>query len=159
VKKPIFRISAGAVLALGLAACASPVALLDATFDAGGETVRARVKFTAWTQPPAPSGDGDANLRLRFQNSEGDSLDFVLAPVSGTFPTGSYAIDGSANKFEASVTVGVQPEPVSLTSSDGLLEFTVLTMSEGLVRAMAGQFQVNLDGGGLAVGQFNVGAQ
>jgi hypothetical protein len=149
------------VLAFGLlSACnMTTLANLDASVPVDPYTIRARVNFTDFTQPPGPSGN-DQNLRLRFTNADGAQMDFVLAPVSGQFPSNTtYTIGESGNSFSAFFDVVVEGRTTRLdvAGSAGEVTATLIDIQDGYLKQFYGSYHVNFEDGGTGQGNIGVG--
>ena len=149
----------GSLVALG---CQNPVAQLVAQISPvddtlGTQSVFAEVNFTDFLQAAPPGGAQSGLLRLNFTNPEGDSMDFILTPVSGTFPVGRYSLDGNMNTFSSVFTAGGSKRTVQAdTISDNFLNIQSITMTGGLVQSISGDFAMNFDIGGSGEGTINV---
>lgn len=132
---------------------AKALAQLDASITVDGLGIRATVRFTDFS----PNLEGE-KLRLSFSNPEGDTMDFLLSPVNGSFPVQSYSLDGSTNTFNASIKVvsELQPITVNLTTTTGFINLNqVNTTSDGFLESVTGDFRMNFETGGAGQGSFN----
>ncbi|HLG20796.1 MAG TPA: hypothetical protein VI895_13405 [Bdellovibrionota bacterium] len=148
------------LLSLFLVSCSgTPIATLRAAVSFAGDTTgensaSANINFTSFTQPPGPNGN-DTNLRMLFTNPEGDTMQIVLAPVGGTFPTNTkYDLDGATNTFEASFTVtsGSGARTYTVSTTNGFLNLYSVNIVDGYLKGISADFRMNFDSGGESAG-------
>lgn len=87
---------------------------------------------------------------------------FVLEAESDQFPVKSYIIDGtSANTFSATiiVTAGLVPSSIGVSSTNGFVNLTGISIEGNLLKGVQGNFKVNFTDGGVGQGSFNTAAQ
>ena len=141
------------LLASLVAACADPIASLDAQTTVNNASVRARINFTTLT----PSVDQSNRVTLAFTNPEGDSMTFGLTP-SGTLSQGNYDIDGTTNTFASTfgITESGATFAVSVTSTFGFINLTSVGIdASGILTSLSGEYHVNFVTGGAGVGAIN----
>ncbi len=149
-------------ICLVLLGCANIIGSLEGLVIADGQSANVNVKFSAIN---FPTSSGQDVLNIRLSNVSDDEVTLSLSPknpdgvtLTARFSIGQYVIDGTNNQFSGSILF-VGSSKADIVGTGGFFNLTSLQLSQAAagsaaISVVAGNFSVDLQGGGSVTGDF-----